>query len=69
MLLGDKEYAHDIDECTFYGPYETQELCEKELDYHSNPGSMSIDDSGKCSVPPNVTEPTAKRRQRISYRW
>jgi hypothetical protein len=70
MVLGNFEHAHDLEDCTVFGPYATQELCEKELDFHSNPGSMNIDESGTRPVPPNVTEPTKKRRHRISFpRW
>jgi hypothetical protein len=45
MELGDKEYAFDDSECTTYGPFNSLELAEKELDNHANPGSVWMDET------------------------
>jgi len=43
MELGDFEHAEDASDCTTYGPFDSLELAEKELDNHSNPGSSWTD--------------------------
>jgi hypothetical protein len=43
MELGDFEHAEESHNCTTYGPFDTLELAEKELDNHSNPGSSWTD--------------------------
>ena len=50
LELGDFEYADHVDSTT-YGPFDTFEAANKELDNHSNPGCMSRDDSGTQPVP------------------
>jgi hypothetical protein len=59
MLLGDREYAYDQDECTLYGPFNSEEAVHKELNNHSNPGGMSVDNTGTRPVP----SPSAYRRK------
>ena len=67
MELGDFEYA-DRHQSTTYGPFNSEDDADKELDYHSNPGGLSIDRSGKQPVPkksPNgrpIQKPSSKRR-------
>jgi hypothetical protein len=64
--LGDFEYA-EYEDSTTYGPFESSEKAEEELENHSNPGALDIDDSGKNEPPacsPNgtpVRRPTSKR--------
>ena len=50
LELGDFEYADHADSTT-YGPFESYESAYKELDNHSNPGSLCTDESGKQPVP------------------
>ena len=50
LELGDFEYAESEDSTT-YGPFESYESAYKELDNHSNPGSLCTDESGKQPVP------------------
>ena len=51
MVLGNKEYAYDDHDCTAYGPFPTEEAVRKELDRHSNPGSLNRDVSGRLPPP------------------
>ena len=69
VLLGDHEHAEEESDCTYYGPFPTLEEAEKELDYHSNPGSSWTDRTHKRPVPETVQLPTKERRSRIRYRW
>jgi len=46
LVLGKFEYAHNMSDCTVYGPFASEEKAEAELDNHSNPGCISTDDSG-----------------------
>ncbi len=58
VRLGNFEYAHDIEDCTVFGPFETEQAANGELKYHSNPGGSSTDSSGTAPVPKNVTRPS-----------
>ena len=57
MILGNFEYANDTEDCSVYGPFGSQEATFKELDNHSNPGGMSVDDSGLEPVPKGAKRP------------
>ena len=62
MQLGNFEHAYYKEDCTFYGPFNSQEEAEEELKNHSNPGSIRVDDSGTLDVPPNpVNTSTLKK--------
>ncbi|MFK4136749.1 hypothetical protein ACI2KR_31450 [Pseudomonas luteola] len=52
MELGDFEYAFDSQDCTWYGPFDSEEAASTYL-YHNftNPGGGEIDDSG-VEAPP-----------------
>lgn len=50
LELGDFEHAEQYDSTT-YGPFDSYESAYKELDNHSNPGSISTDESGTMPVP------------------
>lgn len=66
--LADKEYGGRSD-ATTYGPFKSEDDAEKELQHHSNPGSLSFDRSGKAPVPkksPNgrpIQKPSSQRRR------
>lgn len=62
MRLGNFEYAYDDWECTVYGPFDTEEALEKELDRHSNPGGSFTDRSGR--IPPPVIESKSVMKRR-----
>jgi len=51
LQLGNFEYAYDAEDCTFYGPFNTQQQAEDELQNHANPGSVYLDSSGTLCVP------------------
>lgn len=52
LQLGNFEYASESEDCTFYGPFDTQKEAEEELvNNHVDPGSVLLDDSGVLSVP------------------
>jgi hypothetical protein len=59
LELGNREYS-SWDDCTIYGPFESEEGANQELRKHSNPGSVSDDPSGTRKVPTKVVPP---RRQ------
>lgn len=63
LTLGDFEYAEEEADCTTYGPFDSLEGANKELDNHSNPGSSCTDDSGHADPPPKeaLTTPTSRR--------
>lgn len=66
MILGDIEYAEEIEDCTTYGPFSSQEAVLAELDNnHSNPGSFNCDSSGKATPP--INPKTITRRRWTSY--
>jgi hypothetical protein len=56
MILGDEEYAEEIEDCSIYGPFNDDKAVFRELDNHSNPGAYSFDDSG--------TEPPPKKPEK-----
>lgn len=56
MELGNKEYAYEHHECSYYGPFASEEETMKELDKHSNPGAYGVDNSGKRPVPTEIEE-------------
>lgn len=58
LVLGKFEYTYDMNDCTVYGPFATQEKAEAELDNYSNPGAISYDDSGTRTFT-NVCRPAA----------
>ena len=64
MLLGNFEYAFDPSDCTMYGPFASEEDAIKELDYHSNPGGYSVDDSG-VATPPKLPRAPSRIAGRI----
>jgi len=72
LELASREYAGRED-ATTYGPFDSEDDADKELDYHSNPGGLSFDRSGKKPVPkksPNgrrVEKPTRKRRDVYTF--
>jgi len=73
LELGDQEYA-ERHQSTTYGPFDSEEAADKEIsDYHSNPGGMTIDRSGKRPVPkksPNrrpIQKPVRQRRDGAIY--
>lgn len=51
MELGDFEYAEEPEDCTIYGPFNTEQQVMVELSQHSNPGGYSLDDSGTRPPP------------------
>lgn len=53
MLLGKFEYAQDAEDCQAFGPYNSPDEAEAELQDHSNPGCVNFDDSGIRLVPQN----------------
>jgi len=58
MLLGNFEYAHDVEDCTFYGPFESLDDTNSYLaDNFANPGAVLEDDEGTFPVPVKVTKP------------
>lgn len=62
MTLGNFEYAEEDADCTNYGPFDSLEKAEDELDNHSNPGGMSTDESGTMDPPSNPRRPSRKYR-------
>lgn len=67
MVLGNFEYAYDDADCTVYGPFDSRDDLEKELDRHSNPGCLTVNEWG--TIPPPVVRETKsvikrKRAQR-----
>jgi hypothetical protein len=73
LELANREYAGRED-ATTYGPFNSMEDADKEIsDWHSNPGGLSIDKSGKKPVPkksPNglkVQKPTRQQRNVYSF--
>jgi hypothetical protein len=48
--IGTREYADQRDSIT-YGPFKSEKEADGELQYHSNPGGLSVDDSGRRPVP------------------
>lgn len=68
--LGNREYAYDHHDCTIYGPFDSEEAAEGELEHHSNPGSSSSDDRGVRPVPEHVEPPSRSCIVRINpYRY
>lgn len=61
VLLGNFEHAHELEDCTCYGPFTDQPAADAELEFHSNPGSMWVDANGTRPVPKKVSPPTRKR--------
>jgi hypothetical protein len=59
ISIGNREYS-DLDDATTYGPFESNQAAEGELEYHSNPGGWSMNDSGKARVP-KCRPPTRRR--------
>lgn len=67
LELGDFEYAK-YEDSTTYGPFENSEKAEEELENHSNPGALNIDDNGKNEPP--VCSPNGKPiRKPVSKGW
>lgn len=66
VTLGNFEYAYDESDCTVYGPFANKESAEKELDNHSNPGTICYDDNGTVAPPKKVVPPS---RPFSSRRW
>ena len=55
MALNDKEYDFEFDKATFYGPFNSEDEVEKELDRHSNPGgSDTYEEDGDMKLPKGV---------------
>lgn len=69
MVLGDFEYAEETEDCTTYGPFDTEAKLMQELDNHSNPGGYSYDDSGTLP-PPKKVQSAGRTHIRQRYgRW
>ena len=72
MELADQEYEEKWDS-PVYGPFESREEIDIELNQHSNPGSFYEDNSGKRPDPkkgPNgqlIREPEIRRKPK--YLW
>ena len=70
VRLGNFEYAHDAEDCTIYGPFDSEQAAEGELEHHSNPGCSCTDDSGTAPVPKDVEPPSRSCVVRINpYRF
>lgn len=54
MMLGNFEHAYDAEDCTFYGPFTSEQAVDQFLSRNfSNPGGSSTDDTGTCPPPEN----------------
>jgi hypothetical protein len=66
--LADREHGGRMDSTT-YGPFNSFDEADDELNYHSNPGGLTIDKSGKKPVPkksPNnrpIQKPSKQNRR------
>jgi len=58
--LGDFEHAHEDDECTIYGPFNSEDDIDRHLSDHFPSTSMSETDDKGTQPPPE--EPTKPRR-------
>ena len=70
LELADKEYGEEYD-ATTYGPFDTEDDADGELQFHSNPGGFSVDSSGKTPVPkrsPNGSPIQKPNRRGWGYR-
>lgn len=62
MILGNYEYTlHDRD-CTTYGPFDSSDDVQTELNEHQNPGGFSVDPNGTMLVPLSAAKPNHARR-------
>lgn len=54
LELGTHEYHYDEEREPFqrFGPFDSQDGADRELYRHSNPGALTIDDSGESAPPP-----------------
>jgi hypothetical protein len=66
MRLGDFEYAEERGDCTCYGPFESMEEVDKELDRHSNPGGSNINESG-TKPPPDPAVDKIQPKHRTAF--
>jgi hypothetical protein len=57
LALGDDEHCYDDDECTFYGPFESNDDIEGTLSHFPNTSSECLDNSGTKQPPKEVTAP------------
>lgn len=60
IALGNREYS-DLSDSTTYGPFNDEDAAYGELEYHSNPGSSTVNDDGTIPVPNNCQPPTRRR--------
>jgi len=68
LELGDFEHAESQDSTT-YGPFDTLELAEKELNNHSNPGSSWTDEFNQRPVPTKSPNGTPIKRGGRTWRY
>lgn len=62
MQLGNGEYDYDDIDCTWYGPFDSEEQADEYLyNNFSNPGGSEIDDSGKMAPPVDCQKPQSSR--------
>jgi hypothetical protein len=64
--LGDREYA-SRSESTAYGPFDSEDAANGELDQHSNPGSIWSDGSG--TAPPPTESPNGEPLREPTRPW
>lgn len=54
-------------EITWFGPFASKEAAIGEFDFHSNPGSFMVDDSGTKSPPETLERPTKETPGETSW--
>jgi hypothetical protein len=58
--LGDFEYAYGSENCTRYGPFDSEEDVLDGIDAFSNPGGSTTDTTG-TAPPPSDAKPLSRR--------
>jgi hypothetical protein len=62
MQLGNDEHDWNEIDCTWYGPFDSQEQADDyRCDNFSNPGGAEIDDGGKMAPPKDCQKPQSSR--------
>lgn len=66
--LANREYG-DEDDATTYGPFRTEDDADDYIRNFSNPGGLSVDDSGRRPPPKRSPNGAPIERPRRGYRW
>ncbi len=57
LALNERENDFNPDNAIHYGPFNSEDEADEELNNHANPGGLMVDDSGKKEAPKNPQRP------------